>query len=567
MSLVSEECLNEWRMRNSWVYINFAYLFSNKIWKLRIPSGFSACPYFWVALFSMLVFKPVLEPVLLGLGSVIKVILKLGGAPFVWWDKYVGDKFADSLGFYNQKGIGLAITGLVLCILSLAIIALGATCHFYRFLAAIGPQWTALFWYVAVNFGCMIPTSIYIARNKHNDNRCKVEWYNLVCFIIATTVLSLSYPAMMATGLHNVGIFLFNVYWFLGECCKAIGHVFAVGGIFIAKYGWIALKFFGKWILAFILFMIPVLLICAAIGALGLLLMKLFGNVQEAKAVEVNKVRKVTPEDWKSLLCYIFDNPFWTQNLIDRGCFTYGMSHYYSTANIEKYARSRYNAAVTSLIRKIVKQAVDDLTIRKELLDISYTTFESLNTSAYSSYALLNWKNKKTSYQLLIEEAERLNLKNFSGFIYDIQGEMSTVLYGGSKKLTELFEKKFKTEFDRTVKEINKEIDEYVEFEEKERIRKAGVKKRHDEWCKMLSTPIARFFTSIFMGIKYTFRFIFVTLLWNIIVIKGICFTGRQIKIFLVYMWVVLKHLKHGACPYIQFVDPPVEPIKVEEKK
>ena len=57
MPLVSLNTVNRWYRKDSWVYKNFAYLFQNALWQKRVPSGFSLCPYFWLALFSMTFFR------------------------------------------------------------------------------------------------------------------------------------------------------------------------------------------------------------------------------------------------------------------------------------------------------------------------------------------------------------------------------------------------------------------------------------------------------------------------------------------------------------------------------
>jgi hypothetical protein len=56
--LVPENIVKKWYLTDSWVYKNFAYLFQNPLWNKRIPQGRSVCPYFWSALFSLLVLHP-----------------------------------------------------------------------------------------------------------------------------------------------------------------------------------------------------------------------------------------------------------------------------------------------------------------------------------------------------------------------------------------------------------------------------------------------------------------------------------------------------------------------------
>jgi len=56
--LVKRSIVEKWYQRDSWVYRNFSYLFSNPLWDKRIPQGFTVCPYFWMSMFSLLIFRP-----------------------------------------------------------------------------------------------------------------------------------------------------------------------------------------------------------------------------------------------------------------------------------------------------------------------------------------------------------------------------------------------------------------------------------------------------------------------------------------------------------------------------
>lgn len=44
--LIKKSIVEQWYQRDSWVYKNFSYLFSNPLWTNPIPNGFSVCPYF-----------------------------------------------------------------------------------------------------------------------------------------------------------------------------------------------------------------------------------------------------------------------------------------------------------------------------------------------------------------------------------------------------------------------------------------------------------------------------------------------------------------------------------------
>ena len=56
--LVPEHVVDAWYLKDSWVYKNFTHLFQNKLWHVNVPRGFSVCPYFWLAIGTLLLFRP-----------------------------------------------------------------------------------------------------------------------------------------------------------------------------------------------------------------------------------------------------------------------------------------------------------------------------------------------------------------------------------------------------------------------------------------------------------------------------------------------------------------------------
>jgi hypothetical protein len=59
--LVSQETADKMYNKNGKLYKSFALLFSNSIWNKSVPNGFPICPYFWMSLFSMVLFVPFIE--------------------------------------------------------------------------------------------------------------------------------------------------------------------------------------------------------------------------------------------------------------------------------------------------------------------------------------------------------------------------------------------------------------------------------------------------------------------------------------------------------------------------
>lgn len=219
----------------------------------------------------------------------------------------------------------------------------------------------------------------------------------------------------------------------------------------------------------------------------------------------------------------------------------------------------------------IDEDMVEGLKIPENLLNIQYSDFEIIKKAAYCADSLFNWKKKENAspFFYMIEKMEKEDMDKVlvsdTLFLRDTLNNFINY----STETSVMYNQYFKEEYNQLITKTNEEIDEYMKERQKEMERRAARKKRHDQWCKLLSTPIARFFTAIFGGIGFVFSLIFVKFLWQIVWKKKICFIARQIKIFAVYMFVVLRELKHGACPYIVFVDPPTpeEIQKAEAEK
>ena len=68
--LITETLAEKWYRTDSWVYKNFSYLYQNKLWKKKIPNGYSVCPYFWLSLFSLFIIRPFVF-----VGNIVKIVL------------------------------------------------------------------------------------------------------------------------------------------------------------------------------------------------------------------------------------------------------------------------------------------------------------------------------------------------------------------------------------------------------------------------------------------------------------------------------------------------------------
>lgn len=566
MAFVSEDCIKEWQTKTSWVYINFTYLFQNKLWVKRIPTGFSLCPYFWMALFSMLVFKPILEPLIILAGKALKITFKIGGAPILWWDNFVRSKMSGNVIPNGVKGAGLVFTFIIFLMVLICSLALFCIRQFYINISSVGSQWTALFWWFVINIGCLIPIRIYLFNHRHKlkDDRCGVEWYGLICFLITTIFLNAMYPSMVGEGLSNITSVFIAILLIFGEIFKFIGHNLAIAGIYVGKYGWLGLKFFGQILFIALSVLIPVIVICAILGGLGLLLMKIFDKGNKEKAIEINKVRKVQIDDWRDLLDFMYSEEKWIDLIRDGAVFPRNTYEYFSY----EYFSLKYNPYVDiecSMAKKMISHVVSKTVIPDVLLNMPYSDFEAIKKHVYSSYSLVFNKLKEVSIaHIFLQYSEKMNAEIASACSNLCKGIEYTFV--GRGNMYTILTKEFKKEYDERVEEANKMLSNRLAIFNKENELKEARKKKHEQYCKMLSTPIAKFFMSIVNGIRHTCSLIFIKLIWTIIIKKGIWFTLRQIGIFFVHLWVVAKHLKHGACPYLQFIDPPVDGQTTEEK-
>jgi hypothetical protein len=176
MALVPKETYSAWFSRTSWPYKHFSYLFENPLWSKSVPKGFSLCPYIWLAIFSLLIFRPFVF-LTLGVGRGVKA-LRLGRL------MSYSDRFFDWM-FRMEDGLPVLSTILGLSTFSMCI---GAMIIFVSMAVAC---WTAgVFAAFTLPF-ILLVTLLFCLNyaNKHDRDRCPVEIYvrviALLCVICA----------------------------------------------------------------------------------------------------------------------------------------------------------------------------------------------------------------------------------------------------------------------------------------------------------------------------------------------------------------------------------------------
>ncbi len=525
MAFVSKDCIDEWFSPRSWVYKGFAYLFQNPLWDKRIPKGFSLCPYFWLAIFSILLFKPIIVPSFVLIGTIGKKNIKIGGAPFALLDRLIRHKI---LKDEQDRRVGV---GLSLCIaisLIITMISVLGYLLFQKVILTLPFLYQMLIAWGVFNGIVVIVTSTYISNNKYNKERCKVELYALVVFILSSIAYYYRFP-------EDVGTSLGMVKAFFGGMLSSFGHwlLYILSWIpVLLKYGayflWVAVKYTG---IAFgwtVICLVPLAII-------GYLFMK-FGSLIDAAFVENrNKIRKVTESDWQYL---IYD--FWIRNKHHSDFLRYYTLPYDTDSdsltefNITKFC-------VHDFFRHIIFK---ELTIPKLLLDMPYHDFVDIEKRS---------RQKDAHYLSSLTSPYNEPLYNALQTIWREIDEFAKYrdAASGNKVSNEIFEKHFRADY-------QKSIQSYRDFKNKKTEVKKAVSKKRNEMCRAISVPLEKFFVGLIWNkaIKIPAR-----LIWKIL---------RNVGIFFAYMWLVLKNVKQGACPYRMFAtdtDPSIKAGNTGEKE
>lgn len=248
MPLVPPSTYAAWFRKDSAVFRSFQYLFVNPLWQKRVPSGFSLCPYWWAAVFSLAIFRPLVFAVL-GFRAVVRTV---GLSALIRWTDSLASRV---IGIKEAPFAASTVLGLVFL--------LGASMPFvglyqlYIAAAEIGMR-SALLLPVGLFATCLACGS-YAKRHEHDDNRCRVEWYVRLAALVAVVSAYILHPDYAATA-------------FVGYPLLAVAKVaWAIKVAVLAVCGWIGSAF--AWMSAFALFGVSTLYIALA----GLVVMALYG--------------------------------------------------------------------------------------------------------------------------------------------------------------------------------------------------------------------------------------------------------------------------------------------------
>lgn len=193
--LVPEHLVKQWFKPSSRVYQNFSYLFQNPLWNKPLPKGFTVCPYFWLSMFSMFIFRPIIVPFCLFIGW----LLKLGGKPFAALDRGVRKFLPEPFASKSGSGLGaLVLTPLAILVV---LVVIGVYC---TMLSGITTFKGKAAFINLTGFGALaIACGIYAKINENKSGRIKV----------APVILGGLGTSFLIQGVINIGAIVLAVKW------------------------------------------------------------------------------------------------------------------------------------------------------------------------------------------------------------------------------------------------------------------------------------------------------------------------------------------------------------------
>lgn len=246
MALVPQHTYMAWFSRTSLVYRAWAYWYQNPLWERPIPKGASLCPFWWMAVTSVLFLRPLVY-LTLALRSLVK-ILRLG--------KLLD--FTDRISpFGGERGV--PTIGLVVLVLVLSLLGFVA---YEGVSAALSAGFAIPSLSLPIALLTFLPCLAYASESdkQGKTDRCRVEVYVYVTLgvlialnaIFHTTLFVdmflLSIPKLLWMILCGIG-WCFGQLWsalvwmFTGIAFGSILSWTIVGGVGAALvYGWIVSK-------------------------------------------------------------------------------------------------------------------------------------------------------------------------------------------------------------------------------------------------------------------------------------------------------------------------------------
>lgn len=493
--LVKRSIVEKWYRTDSWVYRNFAYLFVNPLWAKRVPTGFSVCPYFWLNLFSLFIFRPLfVAPI----RYILLPILKLLGKPASIVDEFLF-KILHRIGFIKDptfaKGVG-TFAGL-LFVITITLLGLVSFLIVAGLIQLHGNMdgTTGLFAYwSSLSFITLLST---IGIHKLiTESECKTMYY---IYIWGLAFLISMFIFVPQETFQVIGEFSGEIKLLFVE----IGIGLGIAATFLGHYLWAATKYFFVWT-PVKMFYVPWWVYILGISLAGFLVDRIFSYAD----------KRYSDYLWEKDKERLYNK--FRHNWIDLFIKVLTMSKAW------KYPKELFNnnydiyTARACLVLKhtIYEKAFDYMW--KDLLDTVQNTYPTLKPNGLTTCKVESLDSRFVALGTMALQTPVTIPKIDS--------------YGLWTAISEVC--KSDPELKAQIKEL---VDTYrLQDKCKEERRRARKNSFSHRLCLKATAAIGTVVKSIFNGIGH------------IIV---------QIGTFFVYLWILIKAKKQGACPYFKFVE------------
>lgn len=494
--LVKRSIVEKWYQRDSWIYKNFAYLFVNPLWEKHVPNGFTVCPYFWMSMFSFFIFRPL---IVAPTQYLFRPLIRLGGKPFAWLDKAIYKAF-DHFDLSNdsgyKQGYGFFFAAIMTFLVAVCVMGIGLclwmVAQVHDSLDTTN-QGVFLFW-SAASFAALF--GIIKLHKKITKTECKTMYYLLVWLLLFIPAIFVFIP-------HEASdIFGGIAFAFVHEAAGFFAWLWA-GLCVIGTFLWSWTKVIGMW------------------KPMAVLMLPWWGFI---------------------VLLTVFG---W---VADKICVYYDSEHkdyIFKTNPNEIYDayRSAWVETLTRLFSSHPRWGKTDEGL-DELTDDPFT-FKAAKAYRYMLY--------RQTVELMWKDAlEQLKLKypTISKGVWDLVTSNDkrpiekrfNIVQNALKDEHPAFPNMNEENFVRALEIIIQNDPEVIQLantyrlEHEAAVAKQAAKKKSKShlMCLKVTGQLANGFN----GIGRAFKWI-----------------GVSIATFAVYMWMLIKAKKHGACPYFQFTD------------
>ncbi len=502
--LVKHSIVEKWYQRNSWIYKNFSYLFSNPLWEKNVPQGFTVCPYLWMSLFSFFIFRPLfVAPI----QYLFRPLIRLGGKPVAGLDHLLYKLF-DWMGLGHDKGYKQGYGYLFSIITPIFVALVLAAIGFWGYLvlqihASLDTtnQGVFLFW-SSVSFASLF--GIIKLHQKLTKTECKTMYYLLVWLILFVPAIFIFIPHEAAE--------------IFGGIAVATGHGLATVGL--AIWHGICLLGWGLWAgISWLVLWKPVnalllpwwgyFVIMTIVGWLSDKFYTYYDTRHTEYVLKTNpkEIYEVYREAWVNLFARLLcSSPYWGGD----GKKDPGLDAVTDDVHVFRACKSYRLVLYREAFAVMWKNALNKLeknypTLPKGLWD-KVTNKDWSTDSRFEAFrnALLE------TYPDLPEWNSRL----FAKTLKDVISKDNVVLQLANH---------------------------YKMTYEQERARHEAKKKA---WSHLMCLKVTGWLAT---GVNSVNR--------------GFKSAGSNIATFFVYMWMLIKAKKQGACPYFRFSDPTPAPV------